>query len=187
MSLPKLEFFYDIVSPYSYIAAARLDRFDGLAEVVWRPFLLGGVFKAAGNSAPLHVPAKGMHMPTDLRRLTAHYGLPYAFPSVFPTNTVTVQRVLCAASDAERPALSLKLYDAYWGHGRDVGDPALLTEIAGAALVARAGEDEAKNRLRANTEEAVARGAFGAPTFFFGDDLYFGEDRLFLIEARLKG
>lgn len=183
--MKKIEFFYDIVSPYSYIAATQLGQFDGKAEVVWRPLLLGGVFKAAGNSAPLMVPAKGRYMFSDLKRLTDYHKLPYAFPSQFPTNTVTVQRVLCAATDAERPALSLKLYHAYWGQGKDISNIELLTELAGAELVGKAQDEAIKNLLKANTEEAVARGAFGAPTFFVGDELFFGEDRLFLIHEIL--
>lgn len=184
--MKKIEFFYDIVSPYSYIAATQLSQFDGKAEVVWRPFLLGGVFKATGNSAPLMVPAKGRYMFSDLKRLTDYHKLPLAFPAQFPTNTVTVQRMLCAASDAERPALSLKLFNAYWGQGKDVSNIELLTELAGTELVAKTQDEAIKNLLKANTEEAVERGAFGAPTFFVGADMLFGEDRLFLIHELLK-
>lgn len=184
--MKKIEFFYDIVSPYSYIAATQMSQFDGKAEVVWRPFLLGGAFKATGNSPPLMVPAKGRYMLSDLKRLTDYHKLPFAFPGQFPTNTVTVQRVLCAASDAERPALSLKLFNAYWGQGKDVSNLALLTELAGAELVAKTQDEAIKNLLKANTEEAVERGAFGAPTFFVGNEMLFGEDRLFLIHELLK-
>jgi 2-hydroxychromene-2-carboxylate isomerase len=184
--MKKIEFFYDIVSPYSYIAAFQMLQFEGKAEVIWRPFLLGGVFKAAGNSAPLMVPAKGKYMFADLQRLTQFHQLPLAFPSQFPTNTVTVQRCLCAASDEERPALTLKLFNAYWGEGRDVSNLEVLTELVGAELVAKTQDEAIKNQLKANTEEAVERGAFGAPTFFVGEELYFGEDRLFLIAEAVK-
>ncbi|HMY01365.1 MAG TPA: 2-hydroxychromene-2-carboxylate isomerase, partial [Agitococcus sp.] len=185
--MKKLEFFYDIVSPYSYIAATQLGQFDGKAEVVWKPVLLGGVFKATGNSGPAFtVPAKMPYMFKDLQRLSAYYQIPFKMPANFPANTVTVQRVLCAASDAERPALTHKLYQAYWGQGLDVTNIELLTELVGADLLAKAQEDSVKNALKANTEEVVARGAFGAPTFFLGDEMYFGEDRLFLIQEALK-
>ncbi len=185
--MKKIEFFYDIVSPYSYIAATQMAQFAGKAEVVWRPFLLGGVFKATGNSGPAFtVAAKMPYMFQDLGRLVAHYHIPFAMPAQFPANTVTVQRVLCAASDSERAALTLKLFNAYWGQGKDVTNLELLTELAGAELIAKAQDDAIKNQLKTNTEDAVARGAFGAPTFFVGDDMYFGEDRLFLVAEAVK-
>lgn len=185
--MKKIEFFYDIVSPYSYIAATQLAQFEGKAEVVWKPVLLGGIFKATGNSGPAFtVAAKAPYMFKDLQRLSRYHQIPLKMPANFPANTVTVQRVLCAASEAECKALTLKLYDAYWGQGQDVTNLELLTELVGAELVAKTQEDSVKNILKANTEEAVARGAFGAPTFFVGDEMYFGEDRLFLIHEALK-
>ena len=185
--MKKIEFFYDIVSPYSYIAATQMAQFEGKADVVWRPVLLGGIFKATGNSGPAFtVAAKMPYMFKDLERLVAHYQLPFAMPAHFPANTVTVQRLLCAASDSERAALSLKLYHAYWGQGKDITNVELLTELAGAELVAKTQDEAIKNQLKANTEEAVARGAFGAPTFFVGDEMYFGEDRLFLVHEAIK-
>ena len=185
--MKKIEFFYDIVSPYSYIAATQMAQFEGKADVVWRPVLLGGIFKATGNSGPAFtVPAKAPYMFKDLERLVAHYQLPFAMPANFPANTVTVQRLLCAASDSELAALSLKLYHAYWGQGKDITNVELLTELAGAELVAKTQDEAIKNQLKTNTEEAVARGAFGAPTFFVGDEMYFGEDRLFLVHEAIK-
>ncbi|MCP5175951.1 MAG: 2-hydroxychromene-2-carboxylate isomerase [Moraxellaceae bacterium] len=185
--MKKLEFFYDIVSPYSYIAATQMAKFEGKAEVVWKPVLLGGVFKATGNSGPAFtVPAKMPYMFKDLQRLSAYYQIPLKMPANFPANTVTVQRVLCAASDAERPALTLKLYDAYWGQGLDVTNTELLTELVGAELLAKTQDEDIKNQLKTNTEAAVAYGAFGVPSFVMDNELYFGEDRLFLIHEALK-
>lgn len=187
MSLPLVDFFYDIVSPYSYLAARRIGELDGLATVRWRPCLLGGVFKATGNTGPAFtVPAKMPYMFKDLTRLAAYYGIPLTIPKSFPANTVTVQRVLCAAEEAEVPALSLKLYDAYWGKGLDVSEPDTLAALVGGELLARAGEDAVKARLRENTEAVVAAGGFGAPTFLLDGEMYFGEDRMFLLIDRLK-
>lgn len=187
MSLPVVDFYYDIVSPYSYIAAARCHELDGLAHVRWRPCLLGGIFKATGNTGPAFVvPAKKPYMFADLERLCAYYGLPFRQPDNFPMNSVTVQRCLCAASDDQLPALTMKLYDAYWGRGLDVSDPAVLLELVGASLLAQSGSDAAKARLREHTEAAVALGAFGAPTFAYEGDIYFGADRLFLLADRLR-
>ncbi|HRH92792.1 MAG TPA: 2-hydroxychromene-2-carboxylate isomerase [Agitococcus sp.] len=185
--MKKLEFFYDIVSPYSYIAATQLGQFEGKAEVIWKPVLLGGVFKATGNSGPAFtVPAKMPYMFKDLQRLSAYYQIPLKIPANFPANTVTIQRVLCAASDAERPALTHKLYEAYWGQGLDVTNVELLSQLVGAELVAKTQDEAIKNELKANTEDAVSRGPFVAPTFFIGDAMYLGEDRLFLMHEALN-
>lgn len=187
MPLPIVDFFYDIVSPYSYVAAKRIHELDGLATVRWRPCLLGGIFKATGNTGPAFtVPAKMPYMFKDLTRLAAYYGFPMTVPKSFPANTITVQRVLCAADEAQVPALSMKLFDMYWGQGIDVSDNITLNTLVGEALMAKAVTDEVKARLRANTDAVVAAGGFGAPTFLLDDELYFGEDRLFLLMDRLK-
>lgn len=183
----KVEFFFDVVSPYSYIAAIQVARSAALADAEWRPFFLGGVFKATGNVPPLSVPAKGRYMAKDLQRLFAYYDTRFSFPSVFPTNSLTAMRALSAAEPAQVKALALKLFDAYWGQGQNIGDAAVLAELLPVELLARAGDEAVKETLKANTDDAVARGAFGAPTFFVGDDMYFGEDRIFLVEHALKG
>lgn len=183
----KVEFFFDVVSPYSYVAAVQVARSAVLADAVWRPFLLGGVFKASGNVPPITVPAKGQYMAHDLKRLFAFYGMPYQFPSVFPANSLTAMRALCALESAQVKEMALKLFAAYWGEGRNIAEPAVLADILGPELLALASEDAIKEKLKANTEDAVRRGAFGAPTLFVGDDMYFGEDRVFLVEHALKG
>lgn len=182
-----IEFFYDIVSPYSYLAATQIPRLEKLAPVVWRPFLIGGVFKASGNLMPAANPVKGQYMLKDLQRLSKFFGEPIRFPSRFPINSLNAMRALTAADPADLPALSLKLFRAYWVDDRDVADVAVLTELLGADLVAKTQDEVIKTKLKDSTENAVQRGAFGAPTFFVGDDMYFGEDRIFLIEHDLKG
>lgn len=182
----KVEFFFDVVSPYSYIAALQVARSSLLKEAQWRPFFLGGVFKATGNQPPLTVPAKGRYMAKDLKRLFAYYGAAYQFPAVFPTNTITAMRVLAAAPESEVQALALKLFDAYWGQGLNIGDADVLASLVPAELLAKAGDEAVKEILKANTDSAVSRGAFGAPTLFVDDELYFGEDRIFLIEHALQ-
>lgn len=182
----KIEFFFDVVSPYSYLAALQLPRLEKLAPVEWRPFLIGGVFKATGNVMPAANPAKGQYMAKDLPRLFAYLEAPYRFPSSFPANSLTAMRALIAAEPAQVPALALKLFRAYWSEDRNIGEPAVLQELLGEELLARAGEEAVKARLKASTEEAAQRGAFGAPTFFVGEEMYFGEDRIFLIEHALR-
>lgn len=182
----KVEFFFDVASPYSYLAALQVGRLAPYATVEWRPFLIGGVFKLSGNTMPAANPAKGQYMFKDLQRLFAYVGAAHKFPSTFPTNSLTAMRALTAADPADVPALALALFKAYWAEDRNIADPEVLKALLGEALVAKAGDEAVKDKLKAATEEAARRGAFGAPTFFVGDDMYFGEDRLFLIEHALK-
>lgn len=182
----KIEFFFDIASPYSFLAALQIPRLEKLAEVEWRPFLIGGVFKASGNLMPAANPVKGQYMFQDLRRLFAYYGEPFRFPSRFPMNSLQAMRCITALPADQRPAATLALYRAYWGEDRDLADPAVLSELLGADVVARASDEGVKAELKAATEDAASRGAFGAPTFFVGKDMYFGEDRVFLIEHALE-
>ncbi len=181
-----VDFFYDLGSPYSYLAATQLKRLNGLAEVRWRPFLIGGVFKATGNSAPATVPAKGPYLFKDLQRLCAFYAVPFAMPKNFPANTLMAMRCLHAVEAEVLPAISMALFEAYWVEGRDIADPEVLTDLLGSEVVRLASTDPVKLALKDTTDEAVMRGAFGAPTMFLEDDMYFGEDRLFLLEHALR-
>lgn len=186
MTRPVVEFFYDIVSPYSYLAAERLGELDAVADVRWQPFFLPGIFQVTGNAAPGLHPLKGKYLFQDLARLAAHYQLPLQFPSQFPINSVTAMRALLSLPETERPAASRRVFRAYWAEGRDVVDLKVLTELLGESAVERAQHEDIKQGLRAATEQAAARGAFGAPTFFLGDEMYWGEDRMFLLIDRLK-
>ena len=181
-----VEFFYDVASPYSFLAAIQMPRLAEKANVVWRPFLIGGVFKAVNNVMPASVPAKGKYMFTDLKRLFAYYNEPFRFPSRFPTNSLLAMRCLAALPDADRPDASLKLFRAYWGGAdADLSQADVLAELLGADVLAQASDEQVKATLKANTDDAVARGAFGAPTLFVGDKMYFGADRMFLLEREL--
>src|SRR5262245_47658832 len=114
-----IDFYFDIASPYSYLAATQLDALAARtgATVRWRPFLLGGVFKATGNHMPASIAAKARWMFDDLKRWAAHYGVPFQMTSHFPLNTLRTQRALAAAALADpesvRP-LALALYRAAW-------------------------------------------------------------------------
>ncbi len=186
-----LEFFYDFVSPYSYLAATRVEaevaRVGG--TVRFRPFLLGGVFNATGNKAPIENSAKAAHLATDLARWARRLGVPFAWPAKFPVLTVLPLRAAFAAEKAgQLVPFTHAHFRAYWAEGRDVSDPAVVTDAAtragldGAALVAAA--PQYKDALKAQTQEAVDRGSYGAPTFFVGSEMFIGNDRLdFAIEA----
>jgi 2-hydroxychromene-2-carboxylate isomerase len=186
-----LEFFYDFVSPYSYLAFTRVEaeaaRVGG--TVRYRPFLLGGVHNATGNRAPFEVPAKAAHMTTDLGRWARRLGVPFAWPARFPVLTVLSLRAAFAAEKAGRLVpYSDAMFRAYWAEGQDITDAAVVQAVAtkagldGAAIVADAPNH--KEALKAQTQEAVDRGSYGAPTFFVGQEMFIGNDRLdFAVEA----
>jgi 2-hydroxychromene-2-carboxylate isomerase len=189
MSKRTIEYFFDVGSPTSYLAWTQLPKLaaETGAQVVWRPMLLGGVFKATGNASPVSVPAKGRWMNDDIGRWAAHYGVPFRFNPHFPINTLTLMRG-ATGLQMRRPDELMRYLDVIeknmWETPKNLGDPAVLaatlTEAgfdaeAFAALVA---DPEVKARLVATTEEAVSRGVFGAPTFFVGHAMFFGQDRL---------
>ena len=194
-----IEFFFDVGSPYSYLAATQVPALAERtgAEVRWRPFLLGGVFKAAGNDMPARVPAKARWMLADLAANAAHLGVPFRMNSHFPVSTLAAQRALVAAESQFGPEVvptfAMVLFRAMWVEDRDVsvGDElAACAAEAGlevARLTPHVQSDETKARLKEITEEAVSRGAFGAPTFFVGQQMFFGHDRLFLVEEAAGG
>lgn len=195
----RLEFFWDVSSPYTYLAHTQVDALIARtgASLIHRPFLLGGVFKATGNAAPAAVLAKGVYMAKDLERWRDHYGVPMLMPLsevTFPINSVLPMRVATAMS---RRGLGKEvctaLMTAYWVKGQDVSDAAVVRAVVSAmgadadAVLEEAVSPEVKDELRATSDEAVSRGAFGAPTFVVGDQIFFGNDRLHFVEAALRG
>ena len=191
----RVEYFFDFGSPTSYLAWTQLPKIAAAsgAEIVWRPMLLGGVFKATGNASPVSVPAKGRWMNEDIRRWAARYGVPFRHNPHFPINTLGLMRG-AVGLQLRRPQdfgryLEV-VHRALWEGEKNLGDAAVLaatlTEAGfdAEAFVALIADPEVKARLVATTEEAVARGVFGAPTFFVGDAMFFGQDRLdFVSEA----
>jgi 2-hydroxychromene-2-carboxylate isomerase len=194
----KLEFFFDYISPTAYVAQAVvrgvIERTG--ADLVLRPMFLGGVMQATGNRPPGMVPAKGKYMGQDLARCTKRYGLPLHFNPHFPTMNT---RPLTGATIrlADDPEQQDKLFMAGWKHiwgkpnGINCGEEAefkaaFASEGFDADKLWALGTDpETKAMLRANTDEAVERGAFGAPTFFVGEEMFFGHDRLDYAEEAL--
>jgi 2-hydroxychromene-2-carboxylate isomerase len=191
----ELEFFFDYGSPFSYLADSQL---KGLAErtgarVIYRPMLLGGVFKETGNSSPIAIEAKRKYSNIDLARWAKHYGVAALQNAHFPINTIRLMRGAIAAEHlGVFPAYHRAIYDAFWRDGLNLGDAAVVREVlqrAGldAERIAAASEEPAvKDALRVSTETAVARGAFGAPTFFVGDQMFWGNDRLMFVEQALS-
>ena len=195
MTTTTIEFFFDPASPYTYLASTQIDAVAARANVavVWKPFVLGKAFEATGNRMPAAIPAKGKYLFADIQRWAVHYGVPLNMPKIFPINSLLALRAACAASEAERPALAKAVMRAYWADGADIANPEVLASIAesagldGAALIAATQTQAVKDQLRSWTDEAVARGAFGAPTFFVGEQMFWGNDRLVLLEDYVSG
>ena len=195
--MASIEFFFDYGSPYSYLANAVLPDLARrhAAELVYRPMLLGGVFKATGNQSPMYesVAAKRAYGTSAMRRTAALCGVAIPQNPHFPINTLALMRTAVAAQQAGVFApFHAAVYPAFWSKGLDFGSAEVVAEVlasAGldaAALAERAETRPVKEELRATTEEAVARGAFGAPSIFFAGELYFGVDHLPFLERALK-
>lgn len=185
-----VDFFYEFASTYSYPAAMRVEDVAAKAGVTvrWRPFLLGPIFAEAGwTTSPFNlIPAKGRNMWRDLERITADLGLPFRRPDPFPQNSLTAARIATSLpDDGKRAAFSRELYRLEFGEGLSITDAEVLGRAltaAGAepatALIA-AGSDQVKQALRATTEEAKAKGLFGAPSLVTADgELFWGNDRI---------
>jgi 2-hydroxychromene-2-carboxylate isomerase len=191
------EFWYDFSSPFAYLAATQIDALAARAgaRVVWRPFLLGALFRAIGTAdVPLFTfsESKQSFIREDMQRWAELYGVPFRFPSRFPMRSVSALRLVLLADDASRDRLSGSLFRAYWADDRDIADPDELRALCAEsgvdpALVERVGSDEAKLALRQATDDAVQRGLCGAPSFVVGDTLFWGQDRLQFVEKALAG
>lgn len=189
-----VEFLFDFGSPASYLAYKRLPallaRTGAVADYV--PMLLGGVFKATGNASPATIPAKGRWMNADLARWAKRFGVAFNRNPYFPINTLHLMRGATGLmGDPRFAAYCDAVFDAMWLEPKNLGDPAELVPVLQAvgvqpdefrALVER---DDVKGRLKATTESAVSRGVFGAPTFFVGQAMFFGQDRMDFVEEAL--
>jgi 2-hydroxychromene-2-carboxylate isomerase len=184
-----LVFWYDFASTYSYPAAMRVERLARSAgvETAWRPFLLGPIFARQGwTDSPFNLyPAKGRYMWRDLERICAREGLALRQPSVFPRNGILAARVaLLGEAEGWGADFSRAVYRANFAEDRDIAAPAVLGAILdalglpAAALLERAAQPATKECFRAQTEEAMTLGIFGAPSFTVGSELFWGNDRL---------
>jgi len=197
--MPTLEFFYDCSSPWTYLAFHRVEEVAarGGASLVWRPILVGGVFNAVNPSvyqnraAP--VPAKAAYARKDQQDWARLYGLRIGQPPVFPVSSVKAMRgAFVALEHGVVSPFSRAVFEAYWGDLQDISQDAVLRGIVErvgldwAEVSAKIADESYKRKLRESTDELMARGGFGSPTFFVDrDDMYFGNDRLVLVEAAL--
>ena len=190
------EFFFDVGSPASYLAATQLPAIcaETGATLVYRPMLLGGVFQAVGNTSPMEIPSKGRYVFDDLQRHARRYGVALKENPYFPINTLLLMRA-ATALQLKQPDRFMVFVDAVfkaiWVDQRDMNDASVV-----AGVVQRAGLDpasvmaavtaaEVKAALKRTTEEAVSRGVFGAPTVFVGAQMFFGQDRLDFVREAL--
>jgi 2-hydroxychromene-2-carboxylate isomerase len=188
--MPRLDFWYELASTYSYLAAMRIEPMAKAAgvELRWRPFLLGPIFKAQGfETSPFNLyPLKGKYMLRDMARWSEVLRLAkFVLPKTFPAHPLAASRVALALDDAARPDFTRAVYRAEFSEGKDIADPATLDEVLKrlghdpAATIAKSGEQAVKDRLRADTDEAAKLGIFGAPDFVTEDgELFWGNDRL---------
>ncbi len=190
-----VEFFFDVVSPTAYLAWVRLPGVIARtgARLVYRPMFLGGVMQATENRPPGTVAAKGRWMQADLERWAKRFNTPFQRNPHFPMLTLRAQRAaagLLGAADFD-PYLAA-VFKAAWTEGKDIAKPDVFAEVVASAgldasrILALSDDPANKDRLKVITNEAVARGVFGAPTFFVGDEMHFGQDRLDFVEEALR-
>ena len=195
--MPMLEFFYDFTCPYAFLASTQV---EGLAlrcgaDLRWRPMFLGGVFRALYGEAAIPRPpaVKIARVKRDLQRWAQHWDAPCSYPDGPPRNAAAALRCVLAAPE-HAAAITHRIYRAYWQEHADISDRAvlrsLLVEVGCDAPAVLAAADAApmRTKLRDATDEAVARGVFGAPTFFVDQDhMVWGQDRLLFVEKMLGG
>ena len=194
-----IEFFFDCSSPWTYLAFHNLQPLAAeLNEPVhWRPVLVGGIFNAVNPSVYAMrdnpVPAKWTYMLKDLQDWAREAGLKIVFPPrVFPVNSVKAMRgCLWLEPQGKLLPFATAVFEAYWAREEDISQDAVLLKICnqvgidGDAFLAGIAQPAIKAQLKANTEEVIARGGFGSPTLYLGDDMYFGNDRLPLLKAAI--
>ena len=194
-SVKNIEFYFDFGSPASYLAWTQLPKIaeENNANLIMIPMLLGGVFKATGNNSPATIASKGKWMNKDLKRHADMYGVKFVLNEFFPINTLYLMRGALAAKKLEIFYKYVEgIYLGIWVKNLNLGDTSILKsyleelKINSDRVFELSQNDEVKNELIKNTEEAVKRGVFGAPSIFVGEEMYFGQDRLNFVEKALK-
>lgn len=195
--MKQIEFYFDLGSPYSYVGVQRIQQIaqQYQAEIVWKPMLLGGIFKATGNNSPMAVPAKARYSMIDLGRWSKLWNIPVQMNPYFPINTLNLMRIITAVQ-VYQPENFQKilhgLFDAMFGNPRNLNDiNELANVVQGLGLEitqvqAWLADEQVKAQLKQVTEEAVERGVFGAPTWFVDDEIFWGIDHLHFLEMQLS-
>ncbi len=192
-----LDFYFYFSSPYGYLASERI---DGIAaqhgrSVTWRPMLLGAVFQKIGGSPLVNQPMKGPYSQHDMLRSARLHGITFNVPDNFPVNSIAACRAYYWLADSDAATardFAQALYRGYFVENRDLSQPETVVEAAqalgldGDALVAAVQDQAIKDRLRAENDAAIERGVFGSPTVFVGDEMFWGHDRMEMIDRRLE-
>lgn len=191
------DYYFDFGSLASYLAHTQLEKIKAEtgASPVYLPMLLGAVFKATGNASPVSVPAKGKYVFVDFKRFADSYGVPLNTNPYFPIITTTLMRMLTGLqmrADQRMHEFMEVIYQAIWVDALNMNDPDTVAGVLSQAkfdpveLLNLANEQATKDRLKDVTTQAVERGVFGAPTFFVGDQMFWGQDRMEQVKAALK-
>ena len=191
------EFWFDFGSTASYLAWTQIPALEAAtgAKAIYKPMLLGAVFQATGNQSPATIPAKGKYVFADFERFAKRYGVTLVRNPHFPINTLLFMRgaiALQATSDPRFLDYCRTVFNAIWVESLNMNDPAVAVAALGKAgfnapgLVALASEQATKDALKIATQEAIDRGIFGAPTFFVGDQMFWGQDRMEFVEEALR-
>ena len=198
--MAKLEFFFDCSSPWTYLAFTRVQPVAARtgADIVWKPILVGGVFNAVNQDVYERRanpdPRKAVYSAKDLQDWARLVGIKIIMPPpVFPVRaTLAMRCALVAQEEGKLIDFARNCFEAYWSLSQDISQPVVLQQVCaesdldGIHILERAQADEIKSRLRTNTDELIACGGYGSPTMFVNDaDMYFGNDRLELVEAAL--
>ena len=192
-----IEFWFDFSSPYSYLASELIDDLAAKygRKVKWRPIMLGAAFKASGLPLLITVPLKGDYSKRDFDRSARFLGLPYKFPPKFPLATLVAARGyywLHGQDCAKAREFAHAVFRAYWVDGRDISELPVVLEIVDHLSIDRdafttaIATPEFKDRLRQETDDAIAKGMFGAPYFMVDGEAFWGVDRLPQMEKWLQ-
>ena len=193
---PSFDYYFDFGSLATYLAHTQLPKIcaETGATANLLPMLLGGVFQATGNSSPMSVPAKGRYVYVDFKRYADAYGVPLNMNPHFPITTTTLMRMVTALQMKNDPRMSTyvdAVFQAIWVDALNLNDPVIVAEVLTRAgldpveLLAMANAQATKDQLKAVTMRAVERGVFGAPTFFVGEQMFWGQDRIEQVKAAL--
>ena len=189
-----VEFWYDFLSPTAYLGYWRLKDIAARtgATIDYHPMLLGGVFKATGNQTPVNVKPKGKWMFFDMSNYARKYGVPLKSNPYFVFSSLPLMRgAILAQERGELEPYNDTIFYGVWRDARNLADPGIIVEtlkeagLDAGAYVDGIQQQDVKDKLIANTNEAVEKGAFGAPTFFVGDKMWWGQDRLDWVEEEL--
>jgi 2-hydroxychromene-2-carboxylate isomerase len=180
--------YFDLISPYAYLHLKQFGKLPVSLEIEYVPVLFAGMLKHNSHKGPAEIPSKRIYTYQHVTWLGRHLGVPFRMPPAHPFNSLHALRLVAAAGPTRQHVETA--FDLAWGEGRDLQDPGVLTELAGRLHIkdiqAALADEAVKARLKANTDEAIARGVFGVPSFFLGEHLFWGQDSLEMMLDYLK-